>query len=271
MDYLYSWFSEPLTTIARGWTGVPPWVMIGLALLMFAGWTATYVEVIRKSFRDHAYGIPFPNTCLNFSWELIFSFDLMGGLPSFFFPLRYGHLFWLIPNSFNVYQTWKYGPSVQNGEWVKTHFRKLFLLTFVLSFTLIYTYHQYAHDVFGVASSWMINVFMSWLFIRMLLQRRNDVMADGTIRGMSERAAWFKLIGNGAGVVFCFYWWPAQFDHGLLRHAGWVIPEPQSYTFLYVVYISNLLLDAALIRLIRVREREIREGRPATKMELSAI
>ena len=245
--------------------------MVGLALLMFGGWTATYIEVIRKSFKDRAYGIPFPNTCLNFSWEVIFSFDLMGGLPDFVFPLRYGHLFWLIPNSFNVFQTWKFGPGMQHTDWMRTHFHKLFLVTFALSFTLLYSFHQYAHDVFGVASSWLIHVFMSWLFIRMLIDRRNDIAGDNTIRGMSVRAAYFKLIGNGAGAVFCYYWWPAQFVDGVLRHNGFVIPEPESWTFLYVVYATNLALDVVLIHLLRARERETRESSTMTTTALPVV
>ena len=260
MDNFFSWFEAPLNAIAD--TGPPQWVMLVLALVMFGGWTATYLAIILKSRKDKAYGIPFPNTCLNFSWELIFSFDLMGGLPPFFFPLRVGHLFWLLPNTLNVIQTWKYGPDMQKTEWMKARFRKYLAATFVLCFALLYTFQQYAYDVFGVASSWMINVFMSWLFIRMLLDRRNLVAADGTIRGMSVRAAYFKLIGNAAGVIFCFYWWPAQFTSGVLMHNGMTISEPPTYAFLYLVYALNLALDVVLIRMLKKVEREIRSGQP---------
>jgi hypothetical protein len=199
---------------------------------------------------------------LNFSWELIFSFDLMGGLPAFFFPLRLGHLFWLLPNSINVFQTWKYGPDLQKTPWMKERFRRYFLVTFALCFALLYSFQLYTNDVFGVASSWMINVLMSWLFIRMLLDRRDRIAADGTIRGMSVRAAYFKLIGNAAGVVFCYYWWPAQFVNGTLAHNGLTISEPPWYAFLYLVYAANLVLDVVLIQMLKKVERQIRSGQP---------
>ncbi len=261
-DYVVAPLIEPLSSVVNA--GAPRWLMITLGLLMFGGWTAVYVETIRKSFRDKAYGIPVPNTCLNFSWELIFSFNLAGGLPKFFFPLQVGHLLWLLPNAFNVYQTLKFGPGIQKHEWVRRHFYELFVATFVVSFMLIYTYHSYAHDVYGVASSWIINVLMSWLFIRMYLDRRTDVVADGSIRGMSLRAAWFKLVGNAAGALFCYFWWPAQFASGTLVHNGVTVPEPQSWTFLYLLYIVNIALDIALIERLRTHAREQRlQPRPA--------
>lgn len=261
MEQISTFLSGPLDNIARA--GAPKWVMLVLALVMFGGWTGTYLAIIRESSRDKTYGIPIPNTCLNFSWEFIFSFNLAGGLPAFFFPLQVGHVLWLGPNLINVIQTLRYGPDIQKYPWVRVrkHFYGLFALTFVIGFAIIYTYHGYARDIFGVASSWIINVLMSALFIRMFLDRRNEIAPDGSIRGMSLSAAWFKLIGNAAGAVFCFFWWPAQFSNGVLVWAGVTVPEPPSYAFLYVIYSLNLLLDALLIHLVRQRERELRSRR----------
>jgi hypothetical protein len=256
MARIFDSLAKPFNALAV--EGAPSWVMLALAIVMFGGWTATYIAIIRKGRKDKAYGVPFLNTCLNSSWEMIFAFNWMGGLPEFIFPLQLGHIFWLGMDSINVYQTLRYGPGIQKSSWASKNFRLLFLATFVGSFTLVYTYHQYANDVFGVASSWIINVLMSWLFIRMFLERRDQIMADGTIRGMSIPAAWFKFIGNAAGAVFCFYWWPGQFHDRVLTHNGFTIPEPTSWTFLYVVYITNLMLDAGLIYLLRKREKEVK-------------
>jgi hypothetical protein len=257
MDQLYSWFSEPLDNLAGTRVGTP--VMVLLGIVMFGAWTMTYITLIRKCRKDKSYGIPFPNVCLNASWELIFSTNLAGGLPKFAFPLQLGHALWLIPDAFIIGQLIKYGPQMHSAPFMKKHFHTILALTFVVSFLLIYTYHFYARDVYGVASSWIINVFMSWFFIAMLVNRRMRVMDDGTIQGMSIRAAWYKLVGNAAGVVFCFFWWPAQFGNmGMFIHKGIEVREPPSYLFLYVLYVVNLVLDVMLIVMLRKREAEIR-------------
>ncbi len=258
-----------LDTVIRA--GAPSWLMITLGLLMFGGWTATYIAIIVKSFRDKAYGIPFPNICLNFSWELIFSLNLAGGLPRFFFPLQIGHALWLIPDAFILYQTFRYGRGMQKHTWVAKRFIKLFLATFALSFLMIYTYHAYARDVYGVASSWVINVFMSALFIQMFLDRYDNVAPDGTIRGISLKACWFKLIGNTAGAIFCFFWWPAQFINGQLMHGGVTVLEPPSFLFLYVLYVANFLLDVGLIFLVQKREAELRQVVAQKAIEVSVV
>jgi hypothetical protein len=275
MDQLYAWLAGPLDNLARAGAPVP--FMVVLAVVMFGSWTLTYFSTICKNFRDESYGIPFPNTCLNASWEAIFSFNLAGGLPPFAFPLQYGHLFWLLPNGLNIYQTYKFGPQVQTTPFLQKYFRWVFSGTFVAAFGLIFTYHFYARDVYGVASSWIINVAMSALFLWMLHGRRHDVMPDGTIRGMSLTAAKFKLLGNAAGAVFCFFWWPAQFaganvqtvpvgDAALrvFMHNGMPVPEPPDYFFLYVLYAVNLALDVALIVMLRRREAEIRKAAETT-------
>ena len=268
MDILNSLFSGSLESSTQ--YAVPLWVMVALGVVMFGGWTMTYITIIVKCWKDRAYGIPFPNTCLNASWELIFAFDLAGGLPDFPFPLKLGHLLWLIPNAFNIVQTLKFGPSMYKQAFMKKYFRAVFAVTFATSFLMISTYHFYARDVFGVASSWIINVFMSWLFIRMLLNRFDRVMPNGTIQGMSVQAAWFKLIGNAAGVAFCVFWWPAQFgDAGMFVHNDIPVYEPVSYAFLYIVYAINIGLDIALIVMLRRREAEIRRGRTDAAYQLA--
>jgi hypothetical protein len=149
---------------------------------------------------------------------------------------------------------------MQTAPLMRRHFRLIFLAAFVALFAMLYTYHSYARDVYGVASAWIINVLMSWLFLRMYLNRRSNITADGTIRGMSLPSAWFKLIGNAAGAVFCVLWWPAQFSDGVLVHQGITVAEPESYLFLNVLYTLNILLDVALIWLLRARLQEIRAG-----------
>lgn len=268
MDTFSDLFSGALGSSAS--YGVPMWVMVALGIVMFGAWLLTYITIIIKCKRDRAYGIPFPNTCLNASWELIFAFDLAGGLPPFAFPLRLGHLVWLVPDAFVIFQTVKYGPSMYTLAFMKKYFRAVFAFTFAAAFLMLYTYHFYSRDVYGVASSWIINVFMSWLFIRMLLSRLQKVMPDGTIQGMSVKAAWFKLIGNAAGVAFCFFWWPAQFGTtGKFLHNGIPVYEPISYVFLYILYAINITLDIALIVMLRRREAEIRGTRPAAAYQLA--
>ena len=58
---------------------------------------------------------------------------------------------------------------------------------------MISTYHAYAGDVFGVASSWIINVFMSWLFIRVLLNRLRAASVSLNAR-LTDLRPWASLL-----------------------------------------------------------------------------
>ena len=259
--------------------GVPGWFMLLLGLIMFGGWTGAYLVIWWNCLKNRTYGIPIVNIGLNFSWEIIFAFNLAGGLPKFFFPLRWGHLFWLLPDMAILYQVFAYGRDqrredlgVRRGDpdpFAVKYFHGLLAVTLVACFLVIYTSHFYLRDVYGMASAWIINVLMSGMFILMYYKR------EERLQGMPVWGAQLRGIGTAGGALFCFFWWPAQFrggnpsvlDERLLDPESVVritelygqVVEPPTYSFLYVIYITNILLDIWLIVMLRKRHKRIAE------------
>lgn len=250
-------------------TGAPAWLMVGSAGTMFAAWTACYYAIVRQCFRDKTYGVPIVNTALNISWEFIFAFELFGPLPSFYFPLRWGHRFWLIFDVFNIIQILKYGKAVQTSNWSKRHFYQIVAVTFVGCGPAIYLFMDYFNDVMGVGSAMLIDLVMAVLFIRLY------TTATADLRGLSYPAAWYRLIGDTASFVFLYYWWPAQFVNGVMANQENIprfenIQEPRSFLFLNALYVVIPLIDLFYIYLLRKSRRELRDAEAASPRRAAA-
>lgn len=232
--------------------GVPPWVMIVLGILMFGAWTLCYIAIIVRAFKDKSYGIPLVDGCLNVTWEAIYSFNLAGSISK---SLNWGNRLWFIFDAINVLQVFLYGRDVQSDPWVKKHFYKIATGTFAVSAIGIYEFIYYFNDVYGVASSMIMDILMSSLFINMYLKRPD-------LRGISYLGAWLRMIGNAAGFLFCYFWWPAQFENGSLSATFGsqtvLVQEPRSYFFLNFLYVTIPILDTLFIYLVAKRRQELR-------------
>lgn len=243
--------------------GVPAWVMIGTAGLMFIGWTGCYIATIRQGFRDKAYGMPVLSTALNISWEFVFAFSVFGPLPSFYFPLKWGHRLWVCIDVFNVVQIFKYGKDLQSSEWTRTWFYPIAVATFISAGPALYLFMSYINDVDGVATAMVMDLMIAVMFIGMFANRRN-------LRGLSLTAAWFRFVGDTASFVFLYFWWPAQFVNGMLKNAERIpafenIPQPHSYLFLDTLYVVIPIVDLLYIYLLTVKSRQLKaQGRRPT-------
>jgi hypothetical protein len=250
MAYTLTMLLDEVFSGATGWVKV---ALVLSAIVMFGGWGLTYLFVIRQCFRERTYGIPLVNICLNFSWELIYSFGLVApGEPRL---LVYGNRLWFVFDILLVYQLFRYGKDVQVQPWVKKHYHLVATGTLILSFLGVYMFSLYFYDVYGLAVSFMMNLLMSVLFIPFLWARPN-------LRGISYPAAWAKMLGTFAGgAVFCYLWWPLQFADGkLVRYPYW--PEPnRPFLFLIYLYLSILIFDLLYIYLVRQRRLELMPGR----------
>jgi hypothetical protein len=234
-------------------TGVPPHVMMAVGVVMFGAWTACYLVIIVRCFKQKTYGIPVINSSLNICWEFIFSFNLAGALSE---AIRWGNRFWLIPDTFIVLQTFLYGKDQQTHPWVKKHFYTIVTLTLIACFIGEYQFLIYFNDLYGVLLSLLIDFLMSALFLNMALQRTD-------LRGIPLSGTCFKMIGNVASVIFLCFWWPSQFVNGELHTTidgihPVVVPEPPSWGFMYFLYVCLLALDGLLIYLVWKRGKEIR-------------
>jgi hypothetical protein len=255
MDFTAIW-NEGMTNLekVRTATGVPPWAMMVIGFIMFGGWTVCYALIIIRCFKQKAYGIPVISSCLNVVWEFIFSFNLAGALSQ---AIRWGNRFWLIPDSINVIQTYMYGKDMQTHPWVRKHFRTIVTLTLISCFIGEYLFLIYFNDIYGVLLSLLLDILLAALFCELALERSD-------LRGLSLPAAWWKMIGDVAGITFLYLWWPSQFIHGELRtmldeRTQVVIPEPPSWGFMYFLYVGIVALNGVYIYLLTKRTREIRE------------
>lgn len=236
-----------------------PLYLAVLGFLMFGLWTLAYLAIIIKAFKDKAYGIPIVDGCLNVSWEFMFSFNLVGRLSS---SLDWGNRFWLVFDAVQVTTVFLYGRDLQTVPWVRRHFYWIVSLSLVGSFLGVYGFMWYFGDVYGVASSLLMDVLMAVLFIGLFFARPDS-------RGLSYAGAWLMMLGNIAGFLFIHFWYPTQFVNGVVPAYPWV-HEPRSFLFLDLLYGMTTVLNALYVYLLWDRRRQVRQAAIEISPSLSA-
>ena len=214
-----------------------------IAAVMFAGWTLAYGQTVARCFKDKTYGLPLAIIFLNIGWEFVFAFEFVApGVPS----LVWGNRLWFFGDVVVVMQVFLYGKDVQTHAWVKKNFYAICVAGLLLSGFFVYYFAKYFNDVYGLALSFMINFVESVLFIALLFARPD-------LRGIPYGAAWTKMIGTAAGALFCYLWWPMQFDAtGTLIRPPYV-QKPQDFNLLYFLYLTIPVIDCLYIYLYRRR------------------
>ena len=94
-------------------------------------WSATYILIIKRGFKDKTFGMPFAALCANISWEAIFSFVMPHSAPQI-----YINYVWFALDAVIVYQFLKFGrrefvqfpPKIMYG---------MFILGIVTAFPMI--------------------------------------------------------------------------------------------------------------------------------------
>jgi hypothetical protein len=146
-------------------------------------WTAVYILIIRRGFKDGAYGMPVAALCANLSWEFIFSFVHPHDNIQ-----RNVNFVWLAFDMVILWQTLRLGPN-QNPNIGKAGFFAQFALTLATAFCLVLFLTYELKDDNGIYAAFAQNLMMSILFID-FLQRR------GSARGQSLYIALFKMVGT---------------------------------------------------------------------------
>jgi hypothetical protein len=221
-----------------------PTLMI-LAAVMFGAWTVAYAQIVYTSHREKTYGLPLVSIFQNFTWEFIFSFQLIApGVVA----LVWGNRLWFVVDCVIVLQVFLYGKQSQKHPWVRDHFYAIAVASLVCTGFGVYAFAAYFNDVYGLALSFLINLLMSVLFIAMLFERPD-------LKGLPYGAAWAKMIGTAAGALFCYIWWPMQFDQaGTLVRAPYIKAPPNFY-LPYFLYITIPIVDAVYIYLHRRQQK----------------
>ena len=226
--------------------------LLVLAAIMFGAWTIAYAQIVLACFREKTYGLPLVSILQNFSWELIFGFQLLApGVVA----LVWGNRLWFLVDCVIVLQVFLYGKRSQTNPWVRDHFHTIALASLLATGAGVYCFAAYFQDVYGLALSFLINLLMSVLFIAMLFARPD-------LKGMPYGAAWAKMVGTAAGALFCYVWWPMQFDaSGTLVRPPYIKAPPNQY-LTYFLYVTIPIVDLLYIYLHR-RQQKINAAVPA--------
>lgn len=175
-------------------------------IMMIGGlfWSATYILIIRRGFKDKTFGMPIAALCANISWEMIFTFVLPHDAPQI-----YVNYIWFSLDVVIVIQFLKYGkkefPSIP-----KWQIFAIFVLGVSIAAPLILGISNELGDSVGAYAAFGQNLMMSILFVTMLINRQG-------IGGQSVYIALFKMIGTGLSSTAFFLYRPIAQDSTLLQ------------------------------------------------------
>jgi len=223
-------------------------------------WITTYILIIRRCFKDQAYGIPLFAICLNVTWEmLVLAACVPDGDPLGLCPkpeavgvLRFAEaagvmvdVFWFILDCFLVYQLFRFGRRSERIPHLRQHWFKFLGITLLLSLLLQHSFATFYDDDFLIRDAWIINMVMSLSFLYLFWDRVETGLA-----GISWAAAWTKLGGN------FFYAVGLTIVHMRSTHE---FLDGDSSWFMLTLFTFTLFFDVVyLIYLARARRR----GRP---------
>jgi len=175
-------------------------------IMMIGGafWSATYLLIIRRGFKDKTYGMPMAALCANISWEAIFAFFTPHDPPQL-----YVNYIWFSLDVIIVWQFLKYGkkefPEITNWQ-----FFALFGLGIGISIPMILAVNYEFQDDVGAYAAFGQNLMMSVLFVTMLINRKG-------IDGQSFYIGLFKMIGTGLSSLAFYMYRPIAQDSNLLQ------------------------------------------------------
>ncbi len=175
-------------------------------IMMIGGlfWSATYILIIRRGFKDKTFGMPMVALCANISWEAIFAFFLPHDAPQL-----YVNYIWFFLDTIIVMQFLKYGkkefPNIPRWQ-----FYAVFALGVSIAVPMILSINYELEDNVGVYAAFGQNLMMSILFVAMLINRQG-------IGGQSFYIALFKMIGTGLSSLAFYLYRPIAQDSVLLQ------------------------------------------------------
>jgi hypothetical protein len=175
-------------------------------IMMIGGlfWSATYILIIRRGFKDKTFGIPMAALCANISWEVIFAFLYPHDAPQL-----YVNYIWFSLDVVIVMQFLKYGkkefPNIPRWQ-----LYAVFALGISIAIPMILSVNYELEDNVGAYAAFGQNLMMSVLFVTMLINRKG-------ITGQSFYIALFKMIGTGLSSLAFYLYRPIAQDSFLLQ------------------------------------------------------
>ncbi len=175
-------------------------------IMMIGGlfWSATYILIIRRGFKDKTFGIPMAALCANISWEAIFAFVSPHDAPQL-----YVNYIWFSLDVVIVMQFLKYGKK-EFPNIPKWQLYAVFALGVSIAVPMILSINYELEDNVGAYAAFGQNLMMSVLFVTMLINRKG-------IGGQSFYIALFKMIGTGLSSLAFYLYRPIAQDSFLLH------------------------------------------------------
>lgn len=175
-----------------------------MAILSGIFWTATYIMIIRRGFKDKSYGMPIAALALNISWECIYSFITPAPAPQ-----RYINIIWFLFDIIIIYQVFKYWKEDYKDIFSEKGFYAFYLLLLATAFfgVLFIQYDAitvmkpkpYPLGMGRAYSAFGMNLVMSILFMLFILRRNS-------LSGQSIYIAIAKWVGTiFADIPFILY------------------------------------------------------------------
>lgn len=188
-----------------------------------AFWSATYILIIRRGFKDKTFGMPLAALCANISWEAIFAF-LTPHEP----PQLYVNYVWFSLDAVIVWQFLKYGKK-EFSNLSYWQFYGIFALGISIAVPMILAINYQLDDEVGAYAAFGQNLMMSALFVAMLMNRKG-------ITGQSFYIALFKMIGTGLSSLAFFLYRPIAQDSVLLQF------------FFVAIFVFDLIYTVSIYR-----------------------
>jgi len=176
------------------------WINIG-AGSSFLFWILTYGILIRRNYMLKTIAIPPLAICLNFSWEFLFTFVFPnhGDMTKTIL-----YLIWFAVDLVLVWQMFLYGSWELTKGLLQTYYKIILALGILAGFSFQFLYTTYYGDHTGTELAYLINVVMSFEFLRMLMSDYGNPQQQ---QRASLAVAWGKFVGtllSMPGVYFAF-------------------------------------------------------------------
>jgi hypothetical protein len=147
-------------------------------------WGICYGLIIRRGFKDRAYGMPLAPLCVNLSYELIFGF-VHPDDP----PLNYANITWFLIDLVIAYQYLRFAPRKFPRLLPKHWVYPAFGIGLAAAFTGVLAITHEFQDWHGNYTGWGGQLLISITFPYLLLRREN-------VQGQSIYIALSRMLGS---------------------------------------------------------------------------
>ena len=220
-----------------------------LLLLGAGGWTTVYITSIYIGFKEKTYCIPFVSLCINYAWELYFSFSsVQCGTATHWCAQRIINIVWCLFDTLIVIQLLIYGYKyfskiIHKYVWYST---LIFIFSSALTFINLF---QASFDPSGGIAAFADNYLMSCLFISFFYVRK--ATSGQNLEGQSLIIAICKFIGTLANSI------------------SWGLCSGMNAPVLVYIYVMIALLDVFYTGLLFYAKYTKKEMDAAQETEMS--